>query len=293
MQVASQNIEKAAQLFDTNLLSDALAAEIEGVDLSQPIDHAMKNAIYDALLQHHVLVFRNQTLTREQQGAFAKNYGELEGHVGRLRNGKRYPVINDITNIQPDGKKIPELVNRGPNHWHTDKSYHEIPSAITMLHGKHVPTKGGETLFANMRMAYETLSPEMKARLNSLMVVHSWEANRKNVGETPATEEQKRERPPVTHPLIRTHPDTRTKALYIGTHIDKIVDMTREDSDALVEELMEHSIQAPFRYDHNWRKGDLVMWDNRSLMHRGNTNYDMVNEARVLQRTVVIGTKPF
>mgnify|MGYP003313442103 FL=1 len=94
MQVASQNIEKAAQLFDTNRLSDALAAEIEGVDLSQPIDHAMKNAIYDALLQHHVLVFRNQTLTREQQGAFAKNYGELEGHVGRLRNGKRYPAVS-------------------------------------------------------------------------------------------------------------------------------------------------------------------------------------------------------
>ena len=135
----------------------------------------MKEAIYNALLQYHVLVFRNQMLTREQQGQFAENYGELESHVGRLRNGKRYSVINDITNIQPDGKKIPKLVNRGPNHWHTDKSYHEIPSAITMLHGKQVPSKGGETLFTNMRLAYEALSSDMKARVDGLKVVHSWD----------------------------------------------------------------------------------------------------------------------
>jgi len=293
MQIAYNNSEDATQPFATTRLSDPLGGEIYGLDLSKPIDAEMKEAIYNALLQYHVLVFRNQMLTREQQGQFAENYGELESHVGRLRNGKRYSVINDITNIQPDGKKIPKLVNRGPNHWHTDKSYHEIPSAITMLHGKQVPSKGGETLFTNMRLAYEALSSDMKARVDGLKVVHSWEANRKNVGETPATEAQKRERPPVTHPLIRTHPDTGTKALYIGTHIDKIVDMSRENSDALVEELMEHSIQSQFRYDHTWQQGDLVMWDNRSLMHRGNTNYDMANEARVLQRTVIIGTKPF
>ena len=293
MQIASYNSGDASKPFATNRLSEPLGGEIYGLDLSKPIDGEMKEAIYNALLQYHVLVFRHQMLTREQQGQFAENYGELESHVGRLRNGKRYSVINDITNIQPDGKKIPKLVNRGPNHWHTDKSYHEIPSAITMLHGKQVPSKGGETLFTNMRLAYEALSSDMKARVDGLKVVHSWEANRKNVGETPATEAQKRERPPVTHPLIRTHPDTGTKALYIGTHIDKIVDMSREDSDALVEELMEHSIQSQFRYDHTWKQGDLVMWDNRSLMHRGNTNYDMANEARVLQRTVIIGTKPF
>ena len=293
MQIAYNNSRNATQPFATTQLSDPLGGEIYGLDLSKPIDAEMKEAIYNALLQYHVLVFRNQMLTREQQGQFAENYGELESHVGRLRNGKRYSVINDITNIQPDGKKIPKLVNRGPNHWHTDKSYHEIPSAITMLHGKQVPSKGGETLFTNMRLAYEALSSDMKARVDGLKVVHSWEANRKNVGETPATEAQKRERPPVTHPLIRTHPDTGTKALYIGTHIDKIVDMSRENSDALVEELMEHSIQSQFRYDHTWQQGDLVMWDNRSLMHRGNTNYDMANEARVLQRTVIIGTKPF
>lgn len=293
MQTAQQETTRTTYPFSVQPMNAVLGAEITGPNLSQPIDASLKDAIYQALLEHHVLVFRDQSLTREQQGRFAENYGELESHVGRLRNGKRYPVINDITNIQPDGKLVPKLVNRGPNHWHTDKSYHAVPSAITMLHGKQVPSKGGETLFANMKLAYEKLSPDMKARIDGLKVQHSWEANRLNVGETPATEEQKRERPPVTHPLVRTHPDTGTKALYIGTHIDIIHGMSREDSDALVDELMEHAIQPKYRYDHQWRQGDLVMWDNRSLMHRGNTNYDMANEPRVLQRTVIIGTVPF
>ena len=293
MQSAQQETKHTEYPFSVQPMNAALGAEIDGLDLSQPIDSTLKDAIYGALLQHHVLVFRDQSLSREEQGRFANNYGELESHVGRLRNGKRYPVINDITNIQPDGKLIPKLVNRGPNHWHTDKSYHAVPSAITMLHGKEVPSKGGETLFANMKLAYEELTSEMKARIDGLKVQHSWEANRINVGETPATEDQKRERPPVTHPLVRTHPDTGARALYIGTHIDIIHGLSRTDSDALVEELMEHAIQPKYRYDHQWRQGDLVMWDNRSLMHRGNTNYDMANEPRVLQRTVIIGTVPF
>lgn len=279
--------------FEVRSIEGPLGAEIIGPDLSQPIDAAMKEAIYDALLKYHVLVFRNQSLTREEQGRFATNYGELESHVGRLRNGVRYPVINDITNVDENGELIPEKVNRGPQHWHTDKSYHATPSAITMLHGREVPSNGGETLFCNMKMAYEALPAAMKERIAGLKAEHSWEANRRNVGETPATEEQKRERPPVTHPLVRTHPDTGTKALYLGTHIDFIHGMSREESDALLAELMDFATQDRFLYDHAWRVGDLVMWDNRSLMHRGNTNYDMAHERRVLQRTVIIGDVPY
>lgn len=279
--------------FEVRPVAGPLGAEIAGPDLSQPIDTALKDAIYDALLRYHVLIFRYQSLNREQQGRFAENYGKLESHVGRLRNGVRYPVINDITNVDENGELIPEKVNRGPQHWHTDKSYHATPSAITMLHGREVPTNGGETLFCNMKMAYEALPDATKQRIAGLHAEHSWEANRRNVGETPATEDQKRERPPVTHPLVRTHPDTGTKALYLGTHIDFIHGIPREESDALLTELMDFATQERFRYDHAWRVGDLVMWDNRSLMHRGNTNYDMAHERRVLQRTVVIGTVPF
>lgn len=283
----------ASRPFDVQRISDVMGAEISGPDLSQPIDAAMKDAIYAALMEHHVLVFRDQSMTREEQGRFAGNYGELENHVGRLRNGERYPTINDITNRTPEGELVPKLVNRGPYFWHSDKSYHEIPSAITMLHGIEVPKRGGETEFANMKRAYDALSPDMKARVDGLKVVHSWEANRITVGETPATEDQKRERPPVTHPMVRTHPHTGTRALYLGTHYDHIPGLPREEGDALMVELMDHATQPQFRYDHTWRVGDLVMWDNASLMHRGSFDYDMAQEPRVLQRTVIIGTVPF
>jgi taurine dioxygenase len=279
--------------FNVERISDVLGAEITGPDLSQPVDATTKEAIYAALLDHCVLVFRNQSLTKEEQGRFAGHYGELESHVGRLRNGKRYPVINDITNVDPDGNLVPEAVNRGPNHWHTDKSYHAKPSAITTLHGLEVPSQGGETQFVNMRLVYESLPSELKAKVDGLTAEHSWEANRRNVGEKPATLDQVRERPPVTHPVVRTHPDTGTKALFLGTHIDFFHGMTRAESDALMIELMDLATQPQFRYDHAWRVGDLVMWDNRSLMHRGNTNYAMADERRVLQRTVIIGTVPF
>jgi taurine dioxygenase len=279
--------------FEISSVSRVLGAEITGVDLSKPIDTDMKDAIYNALLAHHVLVFRDQSLSRDQQGAFAENYGELEWHVGRYRNGERYPVINDISNVDTDGKLVPKNVNRGPYFWHTDKSYHDVPSAITMLHGVEVPTTGGKTEFSNMKRAYEVLSDDLKERLGAMKVQHSWEANRRNVGETPATEEQKKERPPVTHPMVRTHPDTGSKALYIGTHIDFIHGLSPVESSRYVTQLLDHGTQQRFRYDHTWRKGDFVMWDNRSLMHHGSFDYDMANERRVLQRTVIIGTVPY
>ncbi|MEM9682349.1 MAG: TauD/TfdA family dioxygenase [Pseudomonadota bacterium] len=278
--------------FGVRRINDAAGAEISGLNLSQPIGPELRDALYDAILDHHVLVFRDQSLTKDQQARFAENYGELENHVGRLRNGERYPTINDITNVGDDGKPSRKAANRGPYFWHSDKSYHAIPSLFTMLHGIKVPTRGGETQFANTRRAHEALPEKTKARIDGLMVEHSWEANRIIVGEIPATEEQKRERPPVTHPLVVTHPDTGAKSLYLGTHISHIHGMPREESAALVDELMDHAAQPQFRYDHVWQEGDFVMWDNRSLMHRGNMKYAIESEPRVLQRTVIIGTRP-
>jgi taurine dioxygenase len=279
--------------FGIRRINAAVGAEILGPDLSQPIDSHTRDAIYDALLEHHVLIFRDQSLTKEKQARFAENYGELENHVGRLRTGERYPIINDITNLDADGKPSLAAANRGPYFWHSDKSYHAVPSLMTMLLGLQVPSQGGETQFANTRLAFAALPPAMQARIDGLMVEHSWEANRIIVGENPATEEQKRERPPVTHPLVRTHPDTGDKALYIGTHISHIHGMPRSESVALVAQLMKHATQPQFRYDHVWRKGDFVMWDNRCLMHRGIFDYAVATEPRVLQRTVIIGTVPF
>jgi len=279
--------------FAIRRVGDAGGGEISGLDLSQPIGPEIRDAIYQALLEHYILIFPGQSMTREQQGRFAENYGELESHVGRLRTtGERYPIINDITNLGADGKPAVDAANRGPYFWHSDKSYHATPSKMTMLLGIQVPSSGGETQFANTKLAYQALPAEMKSRIDGLRAVHSWESNRIVVGESPATEEQIRERPPVTHPLVCTHPDTGDKALLIGTHVDYIEGMAREDSDALMKKLMDHAEQPRFRYDHFWKVGDFVMWDNRCLMHRGNIEFAIDTEPRVLQRTVIIGTAP-
>ena len=146
-------------------------------------------------------------------------------------------------------------------------------------------------MFANMVMAYEALSDEEKRSLEGLRAVHSWEASRLNTGNRPATEEQKRERPPVSHPLVRTHPDGR-KSLYLGMHIGHIEGMDYNEGRALLADLLERATADHFVYRHKWRQGDLVLWDNRVLLHRADRNYDMAEHRRVLHRTVVKGTVP-
>lgn len=163
---------------------------------------------------------------------------------------------------------------------------------MTMLQAIEARAKGGDTQFANTRLGYATLAPEMKSRIADMTVEHSWDASRRNTDSTPATEEQKRQRPPVTHPLVRAHPDTSDKTLYLGMHLSHIHDMPRTASDALLAELQDHTTRPQLVYTHQWRTGDCVMWDNRCLLHRARPNYDAATERRVLHRTVVIGTAP-
>jgi taurine dioxygenase len=160
-----------------------------------------------------------------------------------------------------------------------------------MLHAIQVPPEGGDTLFANMLLAYEALPADEKAALDGLHAIHSWEASRKNTGNRPATEEQKRERPPVRHPVVRTHPDGR-KSLYLGMHISHVDGMDYDEGRALLADLLERATADRFVYRHAWRPGDLTLWDNRVLLHRADRNYDMATYPRVLHRTVVKGTRP-
>ena len=163
---------------------------------------------------------------------------------------------------------------------------------MTMLHVVQVPPKGGDTLFANMHMAYDALEDTEKTWLGGLRAVHSWEASRRNTGNRPATEEQKRERPPVVHPVVRTHPVTGRKSLYLGMHVSHIEGIPIAEGKALMDELLERGTIDAHVYRHQWRPGDLVLWDNRCLLHRADRNYDMAAHARVLHRTVVKGTIP-
>ena len=292
MQLA-YSADTGAYPFEINQIGDVAGAEIIGLDLSEPIDTATQDAIMRAFLEHHVLVFRDQDLTKDQQAAFSKNFGTLERHVGRLPNGDPFPIVHTVTNLGSAGKPLGDKMGKGNFYWHTDKSYHEVPSLMTMLHAKQVPAIGGETQFANTRMGYAALPQETKARIAQMKAEHSWEASRRNTKSPPATETQKKERPPVTHPIVRTHPDTKDKILYVGCHESHIHGLSHEESDEFLAELMEHTTQSKFVYSHRWRKGDYVMWDNRCLLHRASPNFDTANEARVLHRTVIIGTVPY
>lgn len=273
-------------------LSEVGAAEIGGIDLSRPLASVAVAAIRRALCDWPILVFRDQSLSKDQQAAFSAQFGELEVHIGKLSDGSTFPTVHTLTNLDDKGNVINMDVAKLNYFWHSDKSYHAKPSFVTILHALEVPPAGGDTQFSNARLAWAALSPAMQAQLDRLEAVHDWVASRINSGTTPATEEQKRERPPVTHPLVRTHPETGRKSLYLGVHVSHVVGFSATESEELLAKLTAHIGDERFLYTHRWRIGDVVMWDNRCLHHRALDNYDIVAHMRVLNRTVIIGTKP-
>jgi alpha-ketoglutarate-dependent taurine dioxygenase len=273
-------------------LSPVAGAEITDVDLAAPLSAALKDAILSAFLEHHVLVFRDQRLSGDRQHALTLEFGEIEGHVGRAPDGTPWPLVHIVHNLDEHGHPTESPDNVGNYAWHTDKSYHAEPSLMTMLHALELPDDGGDTQFANTALGYAALPEDTKRRIGGLKVEHSWDASRRNLGVTPPTEAQKAERPPVTHPLVRTHPDTGVKCLYLGLHASHVVGMDVAEGRALLDGLLTHTTHPRFVYRHEWRIGDLVLWDNRCLLHRAMRNYEMAKQRRVLQRTVVRGTAP-
>ena len=241
-----------------------------------------------------MIVFRDQSLTKEQQYDFTLIFGEIEGrHVNRHIDAVKYTPVHTVSNIGPDGQPGQPTRERGNYYWHSDKSYHDVPSLLTMLHGVEIPPQGGETQFANTAMAHAALDEATRQRLTGLRAIHSWERSRLQSRSLPATEEQKRERPPVDHPVVRTHPDTGAKALYLGNHASHILGWPEEEGRALIRWLEAFATQPAFVYSHQWRPGDLVLWDNRCTMHRALRHADMERHRRVLHRTVVKGTVPY
>ena len=268
--------------------------EITGMDLSQPLSDPDRDRILALFRAHPIMVFRGQALTREQQFDFTTHFGEIETrHVGRHVDSQRYTAVHTVSNLGPEGNPISIPTERGNYYWHSDKSYHGVPSLLTMLHAVQLPPVGGGTQFANTALAHAALPEDMKARIAPLRAVHSWEASRINCGARPATEEQKRERPPVDHPLARTHPDTGARVLYLGNHAGHIVGLPHEEGSALLQDLLAFATQPQFVYTHAWRAGDLVLWDNRCLVHRALPHDGMARHRRVLHRTVVTGTVPY
>lgn len=278
---------------ETLALSAFGGVEITDIDLARPLPPADRDRILALFRGHPVMVFRGQSLSRGQQFDFTTHFGEVETrHVGRHVDAQRYTVVHTVSNLDASGNPIAIPTERGNYYWHSDKSYHAVPSLLTMLHAVELPPVGGGTQFANLTRAYAALDDATKARIESLRAEHSWEASRINCGARPATEDQKRERPPVNHPLVRTHPDTGARALYLGNHAGHILGLPHDDGAALLRDLLDFATQPRFVYTHAWRAGDVVLWDNRCLVHRALPHADMASHRRVLHRTVVTGTVP-
>jgi alpha-ketoglutarate-dependent taurine dioxygenase len=287
------SMDMAEDLSSMQRLEAVGGVEITDIDLSRPLSPATKERILNLFAAHPILVFRDQKLTKEQQYNFTLDFGEIEElHVGRHQDSVKYGAVHTVSNLDKDGKPSGTLPERGNYFWHSDKSYHGVPSLLTMLYAVQLPPTGGPTQFANTEMAYAALPEVTKQRLDGLRAIHSWENSRKKSGSSPATEAQIKERPPVDHPVARTHPVRDTKALYLGNHSSHVVGMPEEEGRKLLAELEAHATSPAFVYSHRWREGDLVMWDNRCLLHRAFNDYDMSNHPRVLHRTVVRGTVP-
>ena len=274
-------------------ISPVAGVEIRGLDLAEPLDALSQARISQAILDHHVVVFKDQALEPQHQLDFTQRFGELEEHVIRLRDGNKAPALHVISNLDAQGHPTSKPYSHGNYFWHTDKSYHAVPSFSTLLHAVELPPVGGDTQFANMHLAYEAMSDGRKRELAGLRLVHSWEASRRNTGNRPATEDEKRDRPPVNHPLVRTHPDTGRKSLYCGIHVSHVEGIPLDESKAFLSDLLAEATQDQFVYSHAWQAGDLVMWDNRCLLHQATANFDMDQHRRVLHRTVIRGTVPF
>jgi alpha-ketoglutarate-dependent taurine dioxygenase len=267
---------------------------ITGIDLTEPLTPKLREVILKAFAEYHVVVFPNQVLSREQQYRFVASLGEVEAHGGPNSRAKRYAVAHVISNLDGYGRPVDRSALPVSNYrWHTDKAYNAVPPMLTALYAVELPPHGGDTEFANTQMGYAALSDATKRRIAGLRVVFAWGASSYASGVPPFLETKPGERAPVDHPLVRTHPVTGRKALYLGNHASHILGMPPAEGRALLEELVEHTTRPEFVYVHRWRIGDLLIWDNRCLLHRAVANYEMSRYRRILHRSIARGTVPF
>jgi alpha-ketoglutarate-dependent 2,4-dichlorophenoxyacetate dioxygenase len=269
-------------------LHPLFVGEVSGVDVAQPLDASIVEALVEAINRYAVLVFREQTLDDAKQLAFAANFGGLSKPryaYGKQRIDSR---LADISNLDADGNlRAPthhrRLDSFGNMLWHTDASFRRVPGALSMLYAHVVPGDGGDTEFADLRAAWNALTPSKQAQVENLIAEHSIWHSRGLVGFFDFSDEQRAEVPPVPQRLVRTHPGSKRKTLYLASHASHIVGWPVPEGRMLLNDLIEHATQREFVYRHRWKVGDLVIWDNRCTMHRGR-DYDMDGSVRDLRR---------
>ena len=269
-----------------------LGAEIVNVTLADEMSDETFAAIREAFLRYQVLLFPAQEVPPGRQVALARRFGEVQIHVMNQYHADGYPELYRLSNLDADGKPNGRHPDKGTLVWHTDGSWRRRAGQATIIYGEVMPRTGGETHFCDMYGAYERLDATWKVRIASLRAVHSLDFSRnRRHGEDPMTEEQRRATPPVDHPVVRMHPETGRKCLFLGDHAESIVGMPYADGRALIEELNALAPHPDLTYEHRWQPGQLLVWDNRCTMHRA-TPYDPVTEGRVIRRCTVLGEVP-
>ena len=278
-------------------LHPVFAAEVTGIDLTSPLSRDDAAAIEAGMDEYAVLVFPGQPLTDQQQIDFTRNFGELEGyntpgHIRRLADSRLGAGIADFSNLDKSGNIMSDqdrvwFFKLGDRLWHSDSSFRPVPAKYSLLSGRVIPSWGANTEFADMRAAYDALDARTKAEVEDLICEHSLIYSREAIGFTELTEEERAAFKPVRQRLVRTHPVTGRRSLFLSSHAGTIVGWTIPEARMFLRDLTEFATQREFVYSHAWRPYDLVMWDNRQTMHRGR-RFDR-NEVRDVRRTTLAG----
>ena len=278
-------------------IGPCFAGEVDDIDLTHPLSADDVAAIHAGMDEYAVLVFHGQPLDDEQQLAFTRSLGEIELAIGTsLRRPDEYRLpttFADVSNLDKEHKPYDRYDRRrlyalGNRLWHSDSSFKVVPAKYSLLHARSIPSKGGNTEFADMRAAYDALDGETKTRIDDLICEHSQIYSRLQLGFTEFSEEEYVRMKPVRQRLVRTHPSTGRKSLFLASHAGAIVGWPRPEAMAFLKDLIEHATQRQFVYAHKWTVGDLVMWDNRRTMHRGRSFPP--DEVRDVRRTTLVGT---
>jgi alpha-ketoglutarate-dependent 2,4-dichlorophenoxyacetate dioxygenase len=281
-------------------LHPVFAGEVAGVDCRAPLSAADVAAIDAGMNEYAVLVFRDQNLTDEEQLAFTRHFGELEhhptpGHIQKPAERRLGPGIADFSNLDKNGAIMSAedrvwFFKLGDRLWHSDSSFRPVPAKYSLLSGRIIPSWGANTEFADMRAAYDALDARTKAEVEDLVCEHSLVYSREAIGFTELTADEIDAFRPVRQRLVRTHPATGRKSLFLASHAGAIVGWTIPEARMFLRDLTEHATRPEFVYSHAWRQYDLLMWDNRATMHRAR-RFDR-NEVRDVRRTTLAGDAP-
>ena len=280
-------------MIEVKPLHPFFAAEVRGLELGRPLDAATRRQIKDAFARHSVLVFRDQDVTDEQQIAFSEYFGSLERtKVGTPGAGSPLVILTNIgadgSITSPTDKQI--LNNKANQHWHADSSFKPVPAKASMLSARIIPSNGGNTEYLSMRAAYAALPSAKQAKIEGLVAIHDYAHGRSKIDPNLVTDEERRAVPPVHQAVVLDH-GAFGKSLYLGAHCASIEGWPESEGRALIDELMAHAMQARFVYSHPWQPRDMILWDNRAVLHRA-TPFATTAERRLMVRTTIAGEGP-